>query len=86
MKHRNVGAELFHTVGRADRRTDMKLIIAFALYRTRLKVMKELTEFTIFASHFPAEGVLVVSIPVLRHSKFLKPFLYVLQENDSAGV
>ena len=40
MKIRPVGAELFHSYGSTkgkDRRTDMKLIVSFAILQTRLK-------------------------------------------------
>jgi len=39
MKIRPVGAEFFHADGRTDRLTDMtKLLVAFAILRTRLKI------------------------------------------------
>jgi hypothetical protein len=47
---------------------------------------KQLTQVTIFEPYFPSEGVLVVFVPVLPRSKFLKTFLYILQINDSVGV
>jgi len=47
--------------------------------------MKKLTQIKIYTSHFPSESLLFASIPVL-HRKFLKNFLYTLQENDSVGV
>jgi len=48
MTIRPIGAEFLHAVGRTDKRTDMKLTIAFAVFRTRLKVMKQLTQIKIY--------------------------------------
>ena len=43
IKIRLVGAKLFHTDGRTDGRTDMKkLTIAFAILRTRLKMLQQI--------------------------------------------
>ena len=86
MKIRRVEAEFFHPVGRTDKRTDMKLMITFAVSRTRLNVIKQLTQIKIYTSNFPSEGLLVASIPALLHRKFLKNSPYILQENDSLGV
>jgi hypothetical protein len=68
MKIRPVGDELFHAGGRTDGQTDMtKLIVAFAILRTPLRMSNTKTNFQ--DAHIPSVPVCgaICMIPVLNY-------------------